>query len=57
MLYKVISIIVIMSFSSLLLSGEVTKSSDKEKSKTEKLRIKEELKSQKNIDTFSKIFP
>ena len=45
MLNKIFSIIVIMSFSSLLLSGEVTKSSDKEKSKTEKLRIKEELNS------------
>ena len=51
MLNKIFTIIVIMSFSSLLLSGEVTKSSDKEKSKIEKLRIKEELNSQKNIDT------
>ncbi len=47
MLNKIISIILIMSFSSFLLSTEVKTISDKEKSKLEEKQIKEESKTKK----------
>ena len=55
MLNKMFTIVVIMSFGSFLLSGEVTKSSDKEKSKTEKVKTKKELKTDKEKSKTEKI--
>ncbi len=54
MLYKIISIILIMSFNSILLSNEGKTTSEKEKSKSEEIQIKEKPKNQKEIDKINR---
>ena len=56
MLNNMFTIVVIMSFGSFLISGEVTKSSDKEKSKTEKVKTKKVEMIEEKYSDFDIVF-